>query len=175
MGAADEGRFTRVYTEHYWAVVAYFRRRGSDPEGARDGAAEVFGTAWRRLADLPDDARPWLYGTARHVLANQQRAAARRHRLHLRLTATAEHAHSTPVEAPETRLAVLAALATLSAEDQEVLRLAAWEDLSPAQIGQVLGCSSGAAAVRCHRARQRLRAALARLGVNGEMEESRHG
>jgi DNA-directed RNA polymerase specialized sigma24 family protein len=42
--------------------------------------AETFLTAWRRLDDVPagDEARLWLYGVARRMLANQRRGARRR-------------------------------------------------------------------------------------------------
>ena len=42
-----------------------------------------------------------------------------------------------------------------------MLRLAAWEELQPAEIAAVLGCSANAAAVRLHRARQRLAGEIA--------------
>ena len=38
-------------------------------------AAEVFLVAWRRLDEVPADGLPWLYATARGVIANQRRAA----------------------------------------------------------------------------------------------------
>src|SRR3954447_4080035 len=70
---AAEARFREVFA-HLGAVTAYARRRGSkDAEGV---AAEAMTIAWRRLADIPhDDARPWLYATARNlVLAERRRA-----------------------------------------------------------------------------------------------------
>jgi RNA polymerase sigma-70 factor (ECF subfamily) len=41
-------------------------------------------------------------------------------------------------------------------KDREVLRLAAWEELSNESIAVVLGCSIEAAAQRLHRAKRRL-------------------
>jgi DNA-directed RNA polymerase specialized sigma24 family protein len=55
-----------------------------------------------------------------------------------------------------------AALASLSAADQEVLRLVAWEDLPNHQIAEVLGITANAVAIRLHRARARFTDALAR-------------
>src|SRR3712207_7468188 len=47
-------------------------------------------TLFRSRADIPADAeRLWLFGVARHVLANHRREAERRGRLHLRLARTA--------------------------------------------------------------------------------------
>ena len=49
-----------------------------------------------------------------------------------------------------------AAFRSLSEADREILRLAAWEGLTVAAIGTVIGCSAVAAKARLYRARQRL-------------------
>jgi RNA polymerase sigma-70 factor (ECF subfamily) len=51
---------------------------------------------------------------------------------------------------------VRSALPRLSEDDQEILRLIGWEQLSLAEAASVLGCGMGAAKVRLHRARRRL-------------------
>ncbi|HXO07260.1 MAG TPA: sigma factor-like helix-turn-helix DNA-binding protein [Solirubrobacteraceae bacterium] len=48
------------------------------------------------------------------------------------------------------------ALDALSANDRELLLLVAWDGLSPAQAGSVLGLTPAAARSRLHRARRRL-------------------
>ena len=50
---------------------------------------------------------------------------------------------------------VTRALDRLPAGDRELLLLRVWDDLSFAETGQVLGCSTGAARVRWMRARRR--------------------
>lgn len=57
----------------------------------------------------------------------------------------------------------LEALANLRADDQELLRLLAWEGLSQAEAGVVLGVSPNAVAIRLHRARRRFATELARI------------
>ncbi|MFG2049725.1 RNA polymerase sigma factor [Micromonospora sp. NPDC048935] len=54
---------------------------------AADVVAETFLVAWRRRQDMPvgGEARLWLYGVARRVLANQHRGGVRRQRLGERL------------------------------------------------------------------------------------------
>jgi RNA polymerase sigma-70 factor (ECF subfamily) len=47
-------------------------------------------------------------------------------------------------------------------EDQEILRLSGWEELTPRELAKALGISQVAARSRLHRARQRLRTALRR-------------
>jgi RNA polymerase sigma-70 factor (ECF subfamily) len=86
------------------------------------------------------------------VLANQRRSLRRLGALRSRLRA------QPPAEAPE-RVdleEVLVALRGLRPEEQEVLRLAAWEGLTNAELAVALGCSENAAAIRLHRARKRL-------------------
>ena len=165
---AARERFTRLYEQHYWAVVRYLQRRLQDEDAARDAAAEVFTITWRRLHDVPEEPLPWLYATARNVLANSQRSRNRRLRLHHRLAA------EPPADEPDSDgyENVHKALASLSEPDQEVLRLAAWEELRPAQIADVLGCTANAASVRLHRARERFRAALRDLDRTQTMEVS---
>ncbi len=159
VGAADraaspEARFSTLFARHYPAVFGYaVRRVGRDEAG--DATAEVFTVAWRRLGRVPAEPEtlPWLYAVARKVVANQERAARRRWRLEARAAASP----AGTVEAPGTTgLDVEAALLRLGQGDRELLRLAAWEELQPGEIGTVLGCSANAAAVRLHRARQRL-------------------
>jgi DNA-directed RNA polymerase specialized sigma24 family protein len=50
------------------------------------------------------------------------------------------------------------ALRRLGPRDREVLLLAEWEDLAPAEIAAVMGCLAITARSRLHRARRRFRA-----------------
>jgi RNA polymerase sigma factor (sigma-70 family) len=159
-----EARFEHIYATHGRAVLAYAVRRTADPQDAADVVAEAFLVAWRRLDDVPsnDEARLWLYGVARRVLANQQRTERRRERLAERLSRELPAAlEDVPLPPPGTG-AARAALAELDPMDQEILRLAGWEELSPREISLTLGISQVAARSRLHRARRRLRLALQR-------------
>jgi RNA polymerase sigma-70 factor, ECF subfamily len=157
-----EERLAGLYAEHGRDVLAYALRRAAGPEDAADVVAETFLIAWRRLADVPagDDARLWLYGVARRVLANQRRGALRRTRLGERLRA--ELRGLAAVEAPPSteQPAVLVALGQLDEDDRELLLLVGWEELEPAQAARVVGGSAVAVRSRLHRARGRLRAAM---------------
>jgi RNA polymerase sigma-70 factor (ECF subfamily) len=125
----------------------------------------VFLVAWRRLDALPegDAARVWLYATARRVLANQRRASRRRAALHERLALDAASARPEPPAADREEALVHEALRRLGPRDREVLLLAVWEALSPAQIAAVMGCLAITARGRLHRARRRFRAAFEEL------------
>jgi RNA polymerase sigma factor (sigma-70 family) len=156
----DARRFQSLYDAHYGAVVAYARRRTADVVDAQDVVADTFTIVWRRLPEVPegDAALPWLYGVARRVLANQRRGSQRRADLSARLRGQVTRGADVEAQvvAGDERRTVLAALARLRPADQEILRLAVWEELPHRDIAGVVGCSESSVAVRLHRARTRL-------------------
>lgn len=163
VGDADRERFELLYAAHYDRVLAYTLCR-APVDAARDATAETFLVAWRRSGDVPLDPLPWLIGVARRCLADQRRSTSRRDALAVRLRGTAEVPTAwddDPADAVAERDQMVAALRRLSPADGEVLRLIAWDGLTSAQAAQSLGCSRATFAVRLHRARRRLVAALA--------------
>ena len=169
--AVAERQFREIYEEHQRHVLGYFLRR-TDAASARDGAAETFLVAWRRIDDVPvgDPALPWLYGVARRVLANQRRSRKRYSALGHKLT----HIGAAEDPSPEVLVlrraedeALLAAVDRLRPEDQEVLRLAVWEELPHAQIGEVIGTTAHAITQRIHRITTQLARELQRPTLGG--------
>jgi RNA polymerase sigma factor (sigma-70 family) len=153
-----EESMARLYEEHAAAIHQYALRR-SDRETADEVTARVFLVAWRRRKSVPAEPLPWLYGVARRVLSEERRGAARRGALRERLFSSEPRRSAELAEIPDGELA--GALATLSDMDREALLLHYWEELSPEHIAVALGCSRATLAVRLHRARTRLRRALA--------------
>ncbi len=168
-----EDWLTDLFGRHSGAVLAYARRRLNSAEDAEDVVVEVFATAWRRREAVPAEALPWLYATAANVIAHVIRSEGRRTRLGAKLATVrplrgeVEDPTQSLVEAAVARDMVAAALEDLGESDAELLRLWAWEQLEPAEIAAVLGCSPGTARTRMHRARTRLREALTQRGVTG--------
>jgi RNA polymerase sigma factor (sigma-70 family) len=169
-------QFSNLYQSHYEEVLRYALRR-TDPETAKDVVAETFLVAWRRMDAIPAGsamASPWLYGVARHVLANTTRSRLRADRLTRRLgqdrrDTYAADAAGAIAESDRIR----SALATLSELDREALRLVGWEELDLTAAALAMGCSRATMAVRLHRARRRLERAL---GVaDGEPADHRIG
>lgn len=156
----EEARFGQLYDRHYAAIRDFCRRR-VERDAVDDVVAETFLTAWRRIGEVPtgDLGKLWLYGVAYRMIGNQWRGAARRRRLHDRLRVVdggaAAVVDDTVVIADQRRL-VLEAAARLNERDAEVLRLAAWEQLSTSDIAQVLGIAPNAVKQRLHRAKQHL-------------------
>ncbi len=164
-------RFRVLYESNHDDLWRYCLRRAATPEEAEEALGETFAVVWRRLDDVPpgDRARPWIFGVARHHLRTGWRRYRRNDELKDRLIAnTFDRSADDPAEAAtDDSATILAALATLKERDQEVLRLFAWEGLSQAEIGQLLGCSENAVAIRIHRARGRLAKALRRRAPEG--------
>ena len=165
----DQERFEELFERCYDALLAYAVRRTQSPEDAADVVSDTFAAAWRRIRDVPsgDDARLWLYGTARRTLSTHRRGSLRREALDERLLTHARILQARAEAAADTSDALMSALASLTDADQELLRLVAWEDLDGPQIAQVLGISATAVRVRLHRARQRLRNRLESRGGTG--------
>lgn len=155
-------RFELLYRQHFRAVLRYTLAR-VEPETAKDATAETFLIAWRRLADVPDDPAPWLFGVARKVIAGQLRSRSRREALRARLAVTSTDAAAAGEIGDDVaeRAAVLAAFSRLSDDDREVLMLIAWDGLTSTAAASVLGVTRFAFGVRLQRARRRLSAGLA--------------
>jgi RNA polymerase sigma-70 factor (ECF subfamily) len=165
--ASRRQRFEALFTAHSSTVLAYALRRVDVADDAADVIAETFVVAWRRIDDVPagDEARLWLYGVARRVLANRTRGDRRRTVLAARLRdhLATEARAARPGDEPEVEI-VRAALALLDAADRELIELTSWEGLTPAEAAAVLMVAPSTLRSRLHRARQRLRVELESLG-----------
>lgn len=158
--------FGELFDAHYGAVVAHARRRGASWDDAQDVAADVFAVAWRRRDDIPDGfERAWLLGVARRVQANRWRGERRWRALLGRLAGTTSQRGDDVAVVADTDPGLAAALSVLPARDREVLRLVAWDGLTHAEAGVVLGCSESAVSSRVSRARTRLQRALGAQGT----------
>lgn len=160
-----DSKFRRIYDEHMEAVTRYCLRRLPVAD-VNDATAEVFLVAWSKIDRIPDGAEslPWLYGVARNVVRNTARSTRRSGRLTTRLRSLARSQAPDPSAVVVRRRqdeALLGAMAKLSIDDQEILRLRAYEGLTAPEIAMVLDISSEAAKKRVTRALGRLRNATA--------------
>lgn len=159
----SEETFTVFFHEHRRPLRAYISKVYPAFD-ADDVTAATFTVAWSRFGDIPQECpRAWLIGTARNVVRNQARADRRRTQFVDRLVfdrprVTADMQDDWLLTEQVQQLET--AMASLSKPDQELLLMAAWAELSVAEIGVALGISTNAATVRGYRARQRLRTAM---------------
>ncbi len=162
-------RFSSLFEEHYRSVFAFVLRRVDTTQTAQDLTEDVFLVAWRKLDDVPlgQEGLYWLYGVARRIVANHSRKTSNRTRLAPRLITVAPLPAPPPedvvVRNDEARY-VIESLGELRETDQELLRLAYWDDLPRRAIGELLGISDSAVSVRLHRAVRRLEKSLRHSG-----------
>jgi RNA polymerase sigma-70 factor (ECF subfamily) len=166
--SSPEELFSQLFERTHVALLGYAVRRVGDPADAADVVAETYLVAWRRLEDVPTgpEARPWLFGVARRVLANHYRGERRRLALADRLRDSL-HQAVPPPEVHEPTL-VERAVERLGDDDRELLHLLAWEELAREEIAVAMGLTRAAVRVRLHRARARLREAM--RDIEQEME-----
>jgi RNA polymerase sigma-70 factor, ECF subfamily len=171
-GNAKRERFEELAPGLVEPLRRYLARR-TDPATADDVLAETLLVCWRRFDDLPAEPLPWAYGVARNCLANATRGVRRQERLAARVATVDPPAPTTagPGEddgGPD----LVEALDALREEDAELLRLWAWEQLTPAEIAAVLDVTPNAVSIRLHRAREKLREELRKTGAAAGHEES---
>jgi RNA polymerase sigma-70 factor (ECF subfamily) len=160
--------FAVLFDRHAPRIHRYVARRvGRDV--ADDLVAETFLAAFgkRRRYDLRyADATPWLYGIATNLIGQHRREEARQFRIQQAARPDPElpgHAErvAADVTAQAMRGVLMAALAGLAAADRDVLVLIAWEQLTYEEAGRCLGVPVGTVRSRLHRARAKVREALA--------------
>jgi RNA polymerase sigma factor (sigma-70 family) len=161
--------FAVVFDRYYAQIHGYAARRlGREP--ADDVAAETFLVAFMRRASYDTsrhDAGPWLYGIASNLIARHHRAEVRRYRALARAgvdEVSEGHADlvARRLDARAYRGPLAAALAGIQACDRDVLLLVAWAGLTSEEAGEALGIPAGTVRSRLHRARRKIRGALAK-------------
>jgi RNA polymerase sigma-70 factor, ECF subfamily len=163
----DHRAFGRIVAAHQDRIFAYLGRMGLDNAMAEDVAQETFIRVWRhagkynpRLASVTT----WILTIARNLAVTRLSRPGGRAETPVSAE-TLEIASDAPL--PDEQLVTLqrqhrlhAALAGLSAADRSLLSSSYIDQLGLAEIARIEGCSIGAAKVRLHRARQRLRQIL---------------
>jgi len=155
-------RFAGLY-DRYYRNVLHYALQHAESGSAEDLASETFLIAWRRWPDMPEPPLPWLLGVTRNLLRQQAAAGRRRRLLADRIAALTREADAVGWDAGEhvvERAAALDALASLPEHDIEALTLVTWHGLDAREAAATLGCTPRTFAVRLHRARRRLTAAL---------------
>ena len=107
-----------------------FLARRTDPATADDVLSETLLVCWRRLEELPAEPLPWAYGVARNCLANAERGVRRQERVAAKVAVLDRPAESTAGPGQGDDL-LSDAMAALRPDDAELLRLWAWEQLTP--------------------------------------------
>lgn len=169
--AGDGDAFAQLFDRHHARVHRHAHRLTADRHDAEDLTAGAFLELWRRRehARLVDGSLlPWLLVTTSNLARNHARGL-RRHRAFLARLHREPGPHLRSGDRDDDGWAALdepwaRALAQLSAADLRLVTLVVLEDQPLASAAALLGLSPQAAKSRMHRARQRLRAAVAPPG-----------
>lgn len=159
MSLTRQDSFRALHEEFKPRVLGYVRRRISSDQTAEEIAADVFRIAWQKRASEPEPSIAWLLNVARNLIGNEYRSRARSMQLQDRLR-DSEALKCQGGDDDGSRLAIAAALARLREKDREILQLMYWEELTLAELAQVLSCKEATARVRLHRARKSFEKAL---------------
>lgn len=163
--ARDAQAFEAFYREHVEALQQFIARRVSSPEMAADLTADVFLAAIEAASGY-DPAkgtrRSWLFGIARHRIADSYRAAAKDVRTRSAIVGS-ELLDNDDLTRIHERLdaqagarALYEQLESIPESERAVLELVALDELSVTEAADALGISTVTARVRLHRARRRL-------------------
>jgi RNA polymerase sigma-70 factor (ECF subfamily) len=164
--SGDARAFADLYREHVDAVRRVAYHLVGDSDATADAVQDTFASALQHLDDLrePERFRPWLLAIARHAATDQLRARKRVAALdhtHDDLLAATGPGPESVAEIRELADLVQGCVAGLSTRDAAAVTMVTQLGFTPAQVADALGVTQGAAKVIVHRARRRLRNALA--------------
>jgi len=171
-----DARLEAMASDNFQFIWRSLRRLGVPLGSVDDGAQQVFEVAARRLGDIePGKERAFLFKTALLVAAEARRLSARRRELHPDdVVETLADPAPNPEDASEwsqKRALLEEVLLAMSIEQRTVFVLFELEELTMAEIADLVEVPAGTVASRLRRAREefhdharRLRARLAFRG-----------
>jgi RNA polymerase sigma-70 factor (ECF subfamily) len=164
----DKDAFGRLYERYVDRIYNYVYYRTGNAEDAEDLTARIFFRAMQHIGNYHDRGLPfsaWLYRIAHNLVANWHRDRSRRKIISLDDITQWQAPEKGPefvTQLMEDKDALLSAIRRLPAERQELLILKFVEQLSNAEIGDIMGRSEGAIKSLYHRTLLALRDDLQR-------------
>src|SRR5215212_6165332 len=166
--AGDAGAFGELYTKYAGLILRYLYARVRDQEGAQDLTQEVFVRVIKGIGGFEYRGEKsflgWLYTIAGNVLIGQAR---RKRAISTPLDENIELIDPRGQEAVLSifdRVALEQALAQLTEDQQQVLTLKFFVDMTNQEIATAIGRSEGAVKALQHRALQSLQQIIEREG-----------
>lgn len=168
--AGDSEAFSFLYERNVSRIYNYiYYRIGSDAD-AEDITSRVFYRAFGHISTYVDKGVPfsaWLYRIAHNLIANWHRDSHRRKEVPLEdqieLPIKADHPERAMEKTQEVEQ-LLQGIRRLSPDRQQLLILKFVEDLSNAEIADIMGKSEGAIKSLYHRALIALRVEMEKIG-----------
>lgn len=167
IGSGDKQAFAALFARYAPKVKSYLMRLGATAAAAEDLAQDAMVSMWRRAASYDAaKARPstWMFVIARNAWIDR----LRRERVELAYRVGNPPPEHSQEEAPDETAArkgderrIADAMATLSEEQQQVVRLSFFEDRPHSEIAELLSLPLGTV-------KSRLRLALVKLRAHWE-------
>lgn len=175
----DRHAFGRAYDLYFKRIFNYILARTGSVADAEDLTAQTFTQALKsftKIQDQEDKIEPWLYRIATNEVNQFYRRNGVRGKYTVAMPDEAlqdvqdreTQAVETTMQKDELFQQLAAALHTLSPDDQTLIVLRYFENLSYSKIAMVLGKREGALTMRCTRALDKLKATLENRGFNHE-------
>lgn len=158
---ASDAAFEAWYRRTVSTVYSYLLARCRSADVAEDLTQETYAAAIdrRHSYDGRSEATTWLCGIARHKLADHFRASQRgdRRRIRLEVREIEMAASADEPSGFDEQIAIAEALESLPPLQRAMLTFVAFDDLSVADAGRLIGKSHGAAQSLLQRARDGFR------------------
>ncbi len=171
-GVGQRLDFAEIYRDHLVSVWRYVRSRIRDHHEAQDVTSEVFARAWRswgRYDPGRGEVAPWLLRIAQRTVIDWNRSHAQSNSSPAFDIDLVENVQTGPGELPEAILLakevlaeVSVALSRLSDRERDGIALRFGAGLRMADVGRVLGLSTGATKMMIARALGKVAATTAR-------------
>jgi RNA polymerase sigma-70 factor, ECF subfamily len=170
----DSDAFGLLYERYIDRIFNYVYYRTGNVHDAEDLTARVFQRAMNHIHNYIDRGVPfsaWLYRIAHNLVANWHRDRSRKQEIPLSdapiLQARGEHPETNLVRTEE-QDGLLRVIRSLPPDRQHLLILKFVENMSNAEIGQIMGRSEGAVKSLYHRTLMALRD---QIGMQDEFEK----
>ncbi len=153
--AGNWANFGSIYDEYLPKIYRYVYYRTRHRETAEDLTSTVFAKAVQGLKTFRSESgmfAPWLYRIARNVLIDYARANKPTLDLEAAIHAASDHNVLADADTQMKRESIKAALKHLSPQQQEVVMMRVWDELSHREIGEILEISEGNAKITFSRA-----------------------
>ena len=184
--AGDNDAFGLLVDKYQTKVYNLALRMCGNEDDAYDLAQDAFVRAWRSLGSFQFESAfsTWLFRLTSNICLDYLRAKKRRAAVSLTMSGDDEEETQLDIPDPgigpeeaaiaaEDKRLLMEALNSLPADQRQIITLRAINDLSYAEIAQILNLQEGTVKSRLSRARTALRNKLLQSGNNSENDSSR--
>ncbi len=172
----DKDAFGMLYERYVDRIFNYVYYRTGNLHDAEDLTARVFQRAMNHIQTYTDRGVPfsaWLYRIAHNLVANWHRDRSRKQEIPINdlpvLPSRGDHPETTLVHSQE-QDSLLRLIRRLPPDRQQLLILKFVEDMSNAEIGQIMGRSEGAVKSLYHRTLLALRDQIGDQNISLDLE-----